>query len=279
MVDALSSHKRFLLRLNDFKELHSDYLTAHAVQTTLLALVLARALKMSHHKAIDLGISCLLHEIGLLKIPQELLDESRILNEDEKRLLTSHVILGANILKSYGLPQEVIEGVLHHHERLNGTGYLYGLKSPSIGLYARIIAIACSYHAQIYRRPYQAGARSQHDSLLDIISTSKASLQLMPNNADQLGLYDYHLASLLTNELSLYPLGSYVILSDESIAQVVEANTENPLYPKVKILQHKGCKKTTHDHVPNITLNKNYTVVHVLSEKEVESFTGIENVK
>jgi HD-GYP domain-containing protein (c-di-GMP phosphodiesterase class II) len=223
MLDILDEDKRFILRFQEFGDLRQDYFVTHAVETTVLSLVMGRGLRLVPHRLMDLGMSCFLHEIGLLHMPAALTNEDSILSDKEKYLLSSHTIVGANVLKSLGLSPDVITGVLQHHERLDGSGYTQGLKGDSISLFAKIIGVACSYHAQISERSFRK-AKSGFSSLVDMIESMK--------NA-----YDRSLLLLFVHNLSVFPIGTGVLLSDASKGIIEDVDPLNPFNPLVHILR------------------------------------------
>ncbi|MDX9956876.1 MAG: hypothetical protein RBT68_00415 [Spirochaetia bacterium] len=105
---------------------------------------------------------------------------------------------------------------------MNGTGYPRALGGDKISLYARIIAVACSYDAVTSSRPYRE-AREGYAGMVDILK----------NDGKQ---YDDLVIKALVYSLSLYPIGSYVLLTNAKIGQVIDVNTDNPRYPVVLIL-------------------------------------------
>ncbi len=223
ILDILDTDRRFALRFEEFGNLRQDYFVTHAVETTVLSLVMGRGLKMVPHRLMDLGISCFLHEIGMLLMPPALTNEDVILSDKDKYLLSSHTIVGAKALKSLGLSQDVMMGVLQHHERLDGSGYTQGLKGEGISLFAKIIGVACSYHAQISERSFRK-AKSGFSSLSDMIKS-------MAN------AYDRSLLLLLVHNLSVFPIGTGVLLSDGSKGVIEDVDPLNPFNPMVHILR------------------------------------------
>jgi HD-GYP domain-containing protein (c-di-GMP phosphodiesterase class II) len=111
---------------------------------------------------------------------------------------------------------------LEHHERENGGGYPRKLTGDKISLYAKIIAVACSYEAQTNTRPHRA-AKDGFSGMVD----------LLKNEGKQ---YDDTVIRALVFSLSIYPIGLYVLLSNGKKGQVVDVNPENPRYPIVQLL-------------------------------------------
>ena len=103
----------------------------------------------------DVNISALLHDIGKIGIPENILNKRGLLNDEERRKINEHPLIGATILEPIKELKRSIEGVKYHHERFDGTGYPEGLKGANIPLISSIIAVADSYDAMITNRPYR----------------------------------------------------------------------------------------------------------------------------
>ena len=101
-------------------------------------------------------IASLLHDLGKIAIPEEILDKPTTLSDEEWQAIGEHPRIGQVILESASNLREAIPVVLHHHERFNGGGYPHGLKGNEIPLGARIVSVADAYHAMVHERPYSA---------------------------------------------------------------------------------------------------------------------------
>jgi diguanylate cyclase (GGDEF)-like protein len=110
-------------------------------------------------------IAALLHDLGKLAVPAEILDKPSTLGEHEWRAIGEHPRIGQVILEQASALREAIPVVLHHHERFNGTGYPHGLHGSEIPTGARIVAVADAYHAMVHDRPYKS--RRSHQEALD----------------------------------------------------------------------------------------------------------------
>ena len=223
VCDFLRDNRRFLMRtrwLSGPVE-SENQLVSHTTRSTIIAIIIGTALKLQPHRLIELGITALLHEIGMLKLPQEGYQKNKDLTEKERKLLYVHPILGFNLLKSFNFPLVVCQGALEHHERENGTGYPQRKTGDKISQYAKIIAVACSYEAIMSSRPHR-GAKDSHTGILE----------LLKNEGNQ---YDNTIVRVLVQSMSLYPIGLYVLLSNGKKGQVVDVNPENPRYPIIQI--------------------------------------------
>jgi HD-GYP domain-containing protein (c-di-GMP phosphodiesterase class II) len=223
ICEILKGDRRFLLRIerNTSPEGKRNYLVSHATKSTIISLIIGLYLKLPNHRLIELGIAALLHEVGMLKIPSQTYLSSRPLSSKEQQAIRIHPILGFNLLKSFNFPLSISLAALEHHERENGKGYPQKLTGDKISLYAKIIAVACSYEALTTDRPHKA-AKDGHTGILD----------LLRNEGKQ---YDDTVIRALVFSLSIYPIGLYVLLSSGQKGQVVDVNPANPRFPIVQI--------------------------------------------
>jgi diguanylate cyclase (GGDEF)-like protein len=112
-------------------------------------------------------IASLLHDLGKIAIPEEILDKPEMLSDAEWQAIGEHPRIGQVILEQASSLREAIPVVLHHHERFNGGGYPHGLKGAEIPLGARIVAVADAYHAMVHERPY-SDARAHSEALEEL---------------------------------------------------------------------------------------------------------------
>jgi diguanylate cyclase (GGDEF)-like protein len=123
-------------------------------------------------------IASLLHDLGKIAIPEEILDKPTTLSDSEWQAIGEHPRIGQVILEQASNLREAIPVVLHHHERFNGGGYPHGLKGSEIPLGARIVSVADAYHAMVHERPY-SGALTHEEALEEL--RSNAGTQFDPN--------------------------------------------------------------------------------------------------
>jgi HD-GYP domain-containing protein (c-di-GMP phosphodiesterase class II) len=226
-----------------------NYQASHTVKSLILSVVMGDYLKFTQDQLAELAVAVLLHEAGMLYIPPEAYLTDKPLTREERKSILTHPILGFNILKSLNFPQNIRLAVLEHHERENGSGYPQRLTGDKISLYAKIIAVACSFEAITAARPYK-DAKDGHTGILDLLKNEG-------------GRYDEKAIRALIFSLSIYPIGTYVLLSDGQKAQVVDANPGQPRYPIVRILGESG-------DAPIQTSPTGLRIQRHLTEEEVE---------
>lgn len=257
MIDVIKNNRDLILSFPNLRHPVTNYLITHCVNTTILSLAIGDFLKLPSHRLIELGTSAFLHDIGMVKIPSASYLNSRSLSEQEKKAILAHPMLGYRILKSYSVHENIALGVLEHQERADGSGYPRNLKGEGITLYGRIIGVCCSYDAIISHRPYKEH-KDGHQGILDILTTNRK-------------IYDETIVKALVYTLSLYPLGTYVLLNNDTRGVVSKTNPKNPRYPYVKLLQDQDGKKITEQLLVLTSKEKQIEIVRVLTPSETKS--------
>lgn len=219
----IKENRRYVLRISPTQDkISKNYLISHSMRSTVIAIVIGLQLSMPLSKLVDLGITCILHEIGQIRLPPQLYMTDRILSPAEKAKLATHAVLGFNIAKENNFPGQIQMGILEHHERENGTGYPRKLSGNQIDIFAKIIGVACSFEAITAPRHFKQ-ARSSYDAMIEILK----------NEGKQ---FDDTVIKALLYSLSLFPIGAYVYLSNGKIGQVTDVNPNSPGNPLVSIL-------------------------------------------
>ncbi len=250
----IKEHRRYILRVNATIEAQDrNFLVIHSMRTTVLAIAVALQLHLPLSKMIELGVTCILHEIGMLRLPPQLYMTSKKLSAREKAQISKHTLLGYTIIKDLNFGLSVQLGILEHHEKENGTGYPRRLTGDKISSNAKIIAVACTYEAISSPRSYK-DERSTFDALLEMIQNKEQA-------------YDGAVIKALLYTVSLYPIGTFVYLSNRKIAEVIDTNPDNPKTPIVQVLTERekdGSFKVLQ------TGENGITILRVLSKQEKE---------
>lgn len=251
----IAANKKFILRINPTPGIGIDknFIINHCVRSTVLAIAIAHQIRMPEDKIAELGVTTLIHEIGQIRLPPQLYITDKPLSEGSRALLSTHPLLGFNILKENNFPLAIQLGVLDHHERCNGKGYPRHLTSEKISAYGKIISIVCTYEAISSPRHYKQ-AKSTYEAMLEML-----------RNADK--QYDETIIKALVQTISLFPIGAYVYLSNGKIAQVSDNNPSDPRTPIVKILGEKN--ELGHPRTM-MTNNDTLRISRVLNDAEVK---------
>ena len=248
----IKDHKRFILRVNPSDcSVSKNFLVTHSMRTTVLAIAIALQLHMPLSKMIDLGVTSIIHEIGMLRLPPQIYMTDKKLTPGERSQILKHPVLGYTIIKDLNFPLNIQLGVLEHHEKENGSGYPQKKTGDKISTNAKIISVACSYEAISSSRSYKTG-RSTFEAIVELLQNKERS-------------YDDSIIRGLLYTVSLFPIGSYVYLSNRKIAQVIDTNPDNPKAPIIQYLTEKendGSPKVAPTGVDGLN------IVRILSKEE-----------
>lgn len=254
LIVFIKDNRRFILRVTPSVEARNkNFLVAHSMRTTVLAITIGLQQHLPLSKLIELGVACILHEIGMVRLPPQLYMSDKKFTPGEKAQIMTHPILGYNILKDLDFPMGIQLGVLEHHEKENGTGYPRQLSGDKIISYAKIISVACTFEAITAPRSYK-----------DERSTFEAMVEMLKNQNHQ---YDDGAIKALLYSVSLFPIGAYVFLKNGKVAEVTDVNPDNPKLPVVQLLMERekdGSPKTVQTNETDLA------IVRVLSKKETE---------
>ena len=255
----IKENKRFILRVNPAEcSPTKNFLVTHSMRTTVLAIAIALQLHMPLSKMIDLGVTSILHEIGMLRLPPQIYMTDKKLTPGERSQILKHPVLGYTIVKDLNFPLNIQLGVLEHHEKENGTGYPQKKAGDKISNNAKIISVACSYEAISSPRSYKTG-RSTFEAIVELLQNRERS-------------YDDSIIRGLLYTVSLFPIGSYVYLSNRKIAQVIDTNPDNPKTPIIQYLTEKEA-----DGSPKVspTGSNGINIVRILSKEEEKDILAL----
>lgn len=253
LISFVRENRRFILRINPRAEqTDKKFLVHHAMRSTVIALTIGIRLRLQFTQLVELGQACVLHEIGMLRLPPQLYITDKKLQPLEKAKLASHPILGYELVKEVGFTLPIQRAVLEHHEKDNGSGYPRHITSDDISTYAKIIAVACAFEAITAPRHYRS-ARPKYEAMLEILRNANKQ-------------YDENVIKALLYSFSIFPIGVYVYLANGKIAQVTDTKPDDPRHPIAQILGEKAADGDPRTVETDEGSNK---VVRVLNQQEV----------
>ncbi len=224
LMDEIFSHRGTLYCMTEL--MGTDmYTYHHSAEVAILSMLVARSMGLNNAFIHKIGVGALLHDIGKMKIPGEVLNKTGELTEEETELLRTHPQLGYNMLKdSANISPISRQIVLLHHEKLNGVGYPLGLKNQDIPVHVRVVTMCDIFNATTSNRSYKN--RLNADMALEILRVETVY---------ELDREIYH---HLLKVASIYPAGTLVELSDGRLAIVVKENYEAQTRPVLQIVKN-----------------------------------------
>ncbi|MDR1487409.1 MAG: HD-GYP domain-containing protein [Deltaproteobacteria bacterium] len=214
--DALTA----LIKLRHF----DDYTYTHCLNVSVLAISAGKTLGLSHNELKILGLGTMFHDLGKLRIPDNILNKPGKLTDEEFSVMRSHAALSAEILleQNLNVDDKVIQVARFHHERIDGSGYPDHLQGEEIPSLATICGLSDVYDALTSDRVYHKGMLP-HDALKFIYSLRGTHFQ--PDWVDR-----------FVQSVGIYPPGSVVELNTGHLAVVMEVNNRSLLTPLIKIV-------------------------------------------
>ncbi|MFW5490116.1 MAG: HD-GYP domain-containing protein [Desulfovibrio sp.] len=194
----------------------------HALNVSVLALMIGKEMKFSTEQLKDLGMGALFHDVGKCRIEKKILRKPPPFTKLELQIIHLHPKYGVEIaLKAKTFSNEALKVIFQHHERMNGKGYPKALNGSKISLSARIAAIADMYD-NLVNNPSQAKALTPYQALSYMFAKQKNFL-------------DMNVLSSFIRCIGIYPPGTIVQLSNDVLAIVIAVNPDNPLKPSLLI--------------------------------------------
>jgi HD-GYP domain-containing protein (c-di-GMP phosphodiesterase class II) len=225
IIESLGMNKNILISFvnnSALYESNADYLYQHSLNASILATNLGSARGYNKIKLTDLCASTLLHDIGILKVPREIIMKPSTLTKEENDLIKKHPAYGLELLENIKNPPEsAAEVIYEHHERIDGTGYPEGKTGEEISEYAKIVAIVEVYEAITHPRPYHRNI--PYEGARMIVQEARTS-------------FEPEFVKLFLNYITPYPPGSMVLLNNHEVGRVVHINEGLPLRPIVEII-------------------------------------------
>ncbi|MBF8982815.1 HD-GYP domain-containing protein [Lutibacter sp. B2] len=226
IVDDICNQQEVMINLVDIRNM-DNYTFHHSVNSAVLGLVLGIGHGLNKEELYDLTMGIMLHDIGKMFVPMEILNKKGKLDEVEYKIMKDHTVRGFDFLKDHtDLNSKVRIIALQHHERVDGTGYPHGLKDEKINKLAKIGAIVDVYDAFVSDRSYRKA-----------LSPNEAVEYIMGSGGR---FFDMDMVQTFVKKINPYPVGSAVKLSNNCIAIVEAINSLYILRPIVRVVKQEG---------------------------------------
>lgn len=243
MVEEISNsvlrHPHALISLSRLKS-SDEYTYMHSVAVCALMVALARQMELPEERVREAGVAGLMHDVGKMMICNAILNKPDRLTVDEFQTMKYHPEAGVKILQENQQVTDVVKDVcLHHHEKIDGTGYPHGLAGDQISLFAKMGAICDVYDAVTSERPYKKGWDVAH-SIREMASWK--------------GHFDETIFQHFVKTVGIYPVGALVRLKSDRLGVVIEQGKKSLLQPKVKVFMSTRTRAQIAHKVVNLAL-------------------------
>jgi HD-GYP domain-containing protein (c-di-GMP phosphodiesterase class II) len=229
-----------------------------SVNAAILSAFISTELKQPNHKLMQVVTGALLHDIGMLRLPKEIVEKKGGLSAAELQRIQAHPLYAYKIVnKELLYPEDVAIIVLQHHERWDGEGYPRRISGAAIDLGARIVSVADAFEAMVSQKPYR-----------NSIVGNQAMKNLMADNSRR---FDSAVLKTFIKIMGIYPIGSIVILNNTAMARVIEVHGDAPLRPKIHLLSdnHGNIFKPDEGDVIDLLAEKSLFITKAVDPKEL----------
>ncbi|TVM30361.1 HD-GYP domain-containing protein [Oceanidesulfovibrio marinus] len=226
VIDSVVRNEDAMVSLTKLRSF-DEYSYTHSINVAVLAVAFGKNLGLPRDRLRALGSAGIFHDLGKSRIPEAILNKPGKLTAEEFEVMKSHPKFGFELLVQQGsASDQVLLGVLQHHEKFNGKGYPGGVSGNAISLLARIIAVADVYDALTSERVYKKGMMPY--KALSLMYTMRGE--------------DFHIGYVerFIKSMGIYPVGSFVRLSTREYAVVTGSNMAAPLFPQVTVVLTPG---------------------------------------
>ena len=240
-----------------------DYTYMHSVAVCALMVALARQLGQDEATTRELGMAGLLHDLGKALMPMDVMNKPGKLTDEEFAIIKSHPEAGHKmLLEGSGVGEIPLDVVLHHHEKMDGSGYPKRFKADQISLYANMGAVCDVYDAITSNRPYKAGWDPAE------------SIRKMAEWCN--GHFDERVFQAFVKCLGIYPIGALVRLASGRLGVVIEQSEHSLLTPIVKVFF--STKARTHIAPEIVDLSHPRVTDGIVSREEAGTW-GLTNIE
>jgi putative nucleotidyltransferase with HDIG domain len=223
LLDKMMVDREMCVRV--ISDAGGDRVSGHALNVTVIALLMGRVFGFSADEMLDLGMGALLHDVGKLDLPDRVRHADLPLNPREQQAYREHVALGVALGQRLGLREGALAVVAQHHEMADGSGFPARLNLDRMAVGARMVSLINRYD-NLCNPAQVAHALTPHEALSQIFAQSRTK-------------FDATMLNAFIRMMGVYPPGSLVQLTDDRYATVVSCNSSRPLKPRVLVCDTK----------------------------------------
>ncbi len=245
----------FIALLSIFNFPKEDFYYVRSLNVAIISLIIGKGMKLSDGILKKLGLGAILYDIGLVKVPEKILNKQYKHTPEEYAEIKKHTVYGYKLMKSnFRFEEEMAAIALEHHEYFNGKGYPRGISGNEIHLYAKIVAIAheaekVMKNNRILSDEKNLSADKKNVEKKLLFDSVKLIMQGANNK------YDPTVSKVFIGIFNVYPVGSVIILNDKRKALVFATNNNFPIRPIIKIMSDENGNFIENGEVINLVEN------------------------
>ena len=225
MVDELLDNNDIIFNLSDIKT-YDGYTFEHSVNVCILSIITGIGLGYNMNRIRELGVGALMHDIGKLKVPENILNKPAKLTSEEFEIIKKHTTDGFEILrKDKNISKVSAYIALAHHERYDGSGYPFHTKGDNIHQCARVVSVADVYDALTSDRIYRKKMKV-HEAIEYIVASAGKH-------------FDKDVVDAFISHIAIYPVGTGVVLNTGEKGLVVKVHKAAPSQPIVRVIYNE----------------------------------------
>jgi HD-GYP domain-containing protein (c-di-GMP phosphodiesterase class II) len=253
ILDEMLTEDELVCDMMDLKTF-DNYTFSHCVSVAFLSVVMGIAMGLKRQELYHLAVGALMHDVGKMFIPIEIINKPEGLTDEEFACIQTHSIKGYEYLKETGeISDRVCKGVLYHHERIDGIGYPDRIDGKQIGLFGKIYAICDVYDAITSDRPYRK-AWSIHEGVEYIMANGNIR-------------FDTELVDVFLRNVVPYPIGTILRLSNGFKAIVVKDNKNISSRPSIRIFEEEG--QLVKPYIVHLATDRDFLNVTIMETLEI----------
>lgn len=253
LLDGLLEYQDAMMALIQMRRFDAK-LATHSVDTCVLAMAIGQDSGCDPQRLKLLGLAAMVHDIGQLRLPLNLLRKVQPYSHQDHKLIQAHCDMGEAMLNQlHDFPRESKQMILHHHERLDGSGYPTGLRGHDLSELTQMLSIADTYDAQI------SGRCSQPP-----VPPARALSELY--RAAIAGQYTTHIVQRLIHLLGVYPIGSLVKLNTGEQAVVIWVHSHSRLTPTIQLLKNSSGEPVEEQEIIDLSSQKSLETSRSIQE-------------
>ncbi len=255
LIKELLENNTLVVNLSDIRSL-DEYTFGHSVNTCILSIITAIHMGYNERKLYLLAMGAILHDLGKILVPQEILNKPGKLTDQEYDLIKTHTEFGHRLLAANRDFNPVTSTIaLQHHERYNGSGYPKGLAGDQIHEFSSIVGVADVYDALTADRVYRKSV-SAHEAF-----------EMVSGTGDY--LFDYNVVKAFLYHVAAYPAGSLVKLNNGQTGVVLKNKPGLPLRPLVRVLFNERGEAMVNPYELDLVEHLNFSIINVIEDERV----------